>query len=178
MTMIDKVNGVVHTAIQSIVDKEPINYIEAGSLYGIVTQGRHNVAVLSVLHNQAKDHELKTLIAAAIDSHSEKTVKVCEDFLEKGHSELPKTRFSIHPLKDNLDIPFEGRLSDEEIAMLLINMAKASQLATFSAILNTYQPEIALSLRRIIDDGLDWNYKLVQLMIHRGWLPTVAKIEH
>lgn len=57
-------------------------------------------------------------------------------------------------------------------------MAKASQTALLAALLQSYQLEIGLMFRKYLDKGLDWNYRLLQLMLERGWLPHLAKITH
>jgi len=178
MTILEKTSSIAHTAVQSVFDKEKINYIEAGALYGIVLQGRHNVAVLSTLYNHAKDPELKTLIKESIDNLTETTIKQCEDLLKAGGAELPSTRFPIRALEDHVDIPVSARLSDEENAIYVANIAKGAQLAILNSLHNCYQPEIAQTLKGILDDSMDWNYRLLQLMLNRGWLPHMAKVHH
>ncbi|HMM20664.1 MAG TPA: DUF3231 family protein [Selenomonadales bacterium] len=178
MTVIDRMNAAAHTAVQAVTDKETVNYIEAGALYGIILQGRHNVSTLSVLFNQTQDPELKKLIKKAIDDLTEKTIKKCEDSLSAGGGQVPTTNYDSHPLEGHIEIPVSVRFTDEEIAMMLANMAKTSQFGLFTALQNCYQPEIAAALYTLLDEGLDWSYQLTQLMLKRGWLPQIAKVKH
>lgn len=178
MTIADKVSAAGRAALQSLTDREPVNYIEAGGLYGIIAQGRHNIALLSVLYNQARDSELRELIKQSIDGLTKETVERCEDLLQKGGAELPAAHFSAPQLKPRQDSPPSVQLSDGEIALAVANLAKASQTALLAMLHQTYQPEIALVLRTELDNGLDWGYRMMQLMLHRGWLLHIAKVHH
>ena len=95
-----------------------------------------------------------------------------------GDAKIPSVRFPEHPLENRLDIPSAARLTDMEIAMILVNMHGASQVALVAGISQGYQLEIASELRNQLNIALDWGYRLQQLMLHRGWLPEMAKVEH
>ncbi|MPM98811.1 hypothetical protein SDC9_146001 [bioreactor metagenome] len=69
-------------------------------------------------------------------------------------------------------------MGDGEIAIAVGNMAKASQMALLSALHQSYQLEVAIMYREMLDAGLDWDYRLLQLMLKRNWLPHLHKIEH
>ena len=177
MTILDQIHARSRAIVQSIIDKEPVNYFEAGALYSIVAYGRHNASVLSVLYNHAQDYELKALIKEAIDGLAV-TIKQCEEFLAVGGAQIPTTRFSHHPLEDRLDIPSAARLTDMEISQSLHTMSATSQTALLISIHQCYQLEISVALRSMLNDSLDWNYRLLQLTLHQGWLPEIAKVEH
>ncbi|MDR3565944.1 MAG: DUF3231 family protein [Negativicutes bacterium] len=178
MTMIDQIKAGTRNIVQSLVDNEPINAIEAGALYSIVIQGRYHVSLLSILHNHAQDPALKQLIAEAQDDLAESTVRRCENLLQAGEAKVPDTQFPTHPLEDRLNIPTAAHLSDAEIAMTLVVNDAAGQTALLLAIHQCYQLEVAMALRDELNKGLDWSYRLLQLMLHRGWLPEIAKVTH
>lgn len=178
MTIVDKVNSNVRGAFQTLFDKEPVNYLEGASLYGIIAQGRLNLASLEVLYNHAEDPELKDLIKESIDSLVIPVIKGCESFLERSSVESPQFSFAEHRLHDSIEIPVDAHLTDEEIAAVIGTMAKASQIVLLGALHQSYQLEIGLMHRKFLDVGLDWNYKLLQLMLQRGWLPHLAKMIH
>lgn len=178
MTMLDKVNAKSRSLIQELVDKEPANYIEAGLLYQIIVTGRYHVSLLTIYHNHTKDPELMQIIKDAIDNLSEKTIKDCEDFLLAGDAMIPTVRFPERLLESAQDIPSGAHLSDMEIAMALANMHGASQIALLTAINQCYHLDIGTKLRKQLNVALDWGYRLLQLMLHRGWLPQIAKVEH
>lgn len=178
MTLLDQVSAVSRSIVQEMVDEESVNYIEAALLYGMVTTARYHVAVLSVFHNHAQDPQLRQLIKDAIDNLAEKTIKKCEALLLTGDAKLPSVKFPEHPLKNQLDIPGAAHLTDMEIAMSLVNMHGASQLALVAGINQSYQLKIARELRNQLNIALDWGYRLLQLMLHQGWLPEMTKVEH
>ncbi len=74
MTMMDKITGATRMATQMMFDKESISYLEAGALYGIVAQGRFNLAVLETLYNQAQDVELRKLVKQCIEEQTRVTI--------------------------------------------------------------------------------------------------------
>lgn len=178
MSVIEQVSVAGRAVVQSLVDKEPVNYIEAGSLYGIITIGRYHVALLTVLHNHAQDPQLKVLIKEAMDTLSEVTLKKCEHHLKSGGAKMPSIEFPERSLQDRVDIPGAARLSDREIALTLAGLDASSQLSLLTALHQCYQLEIALTLRTQLSTALDWSYRLLQLMLHRGWLPEIAKVTH
>jgi len=178
MTILDKVSAVSRSMVQNIVDKEPVNYIEAGVLYAMAAGGRHHVAVLSVFHNHAQDPRLKELIKDGLDNLTENTIKTCDNLLHAGDARVPTVEYPTHPLENRMDIPGAAHLSDMEIASMLVNMHTASTIALVAAINQSYQLEMAIQLREQLNISLDWGYRLLQLMLHRGWLPELAKVEH
>lgn len=178
MTIIEKVNSNVRGTWQAIFDKEPVNYLEAGALYGIIAQGQHTLAVLSVIYNHAQDPELRKLIKESMDDLARPTIEHCEKLLSESEAEIPQLPFIERKLHDSIDIPIDTHLTDIEIATTIGSMAKASQTIILTALLNSYQLEVGIMFRKILDAGLDWNYRLLQLMIHRGWLPHLAKVTH
>lgn len=179
MTMMDKINATTRMATQMVFDKEPVNYLEAGSLYGIVAQGRFNMAVLQALYNQARDPELRELIRESIEEQTRPTVEHCETALEKGDAQIPQFHFNSRTLhKDPLDVHPDVCLTDMEIAATLGTMAKGSQMALLAGLHQSYQLDVGMMYKKRLDEGIDWNYRLLQLMLNRGWLPHVAKVEH
>ncbi len=178
MTILDNVSAGTRSMVQTIVDKESVNYIEAGMLYGIVLQGRYNVSFLSILYNHAQSPQLKQLIKEAIDDLTEETIDECEGLLRAGDAKVPTLNFPEHSLENRLDIPSAAHLTGKEIAITLANNSAASQMALLASIHQCYQLEIAGTLRSQLNKGLDWNYRLLQLMLHQGWLPEINKVEH
>lgn len=179
MTILDRVTSEARSVFNMVFDREPLNYMEAAGLYGMIAQGRFNVAALEVMYNHAQDPELKELIREAMDHHTKGLVKDSEKMLASSEGELPKLGFSKRTLHDHpLDIPMDARMTDAEISIGLGSMAKASQMALLAGMHQSYQPDVALIYRRKLDEGLDWDYRLLQLMLNRGWLPHLAKIEH
>ncbi len=178
MSIMDKVEQGARAVVQGIVDREPANYLEAGSLYGIISQGRYNLSTLEIMYNHAQDPELKELIEECMDKLINPLIKECEGLLEESHAEVPRFHFNKHQLHEKLDIPEDARLSDMEVAAGIGTMAKAAQVNILAALHQSYQLHIGMTFKKYLDDGLDWNYRLLQLMIHRGWLPHIAKVTH
>ncbi|MEL7567961.1 MAG: DUF3231 family protein [Dehalobacterium sp.] len=178
MTILDKVSAKSRNMIQNLLDKECVSYIEAGLLHQIVITGRFYVNLLIILHNHAQDTDLKLLIEDALNNLSGKTTKVCEELLQKGNAMLPTVSFPKRSLESGLDIQSNAHLSDMEIAITLVNMHSASQMALLTAINQSYSLEIGNQLRKQLDKSLDWGYRLMQLMLHRNWLPEIAKVKH
>ncbi len=179
MTVMDKINSQTRTIVNAIFDKEPLNYMEAAGLYGIVAQGRFNTALLQVMHNHATDPELKALVKEAIDQHTKMTIEEAADKLIDSDGHTPPFRFVKRNLHNSpLNIPDDARMSDEEIAIAVGTMAKAAQMTILSGLHNSYQLDVALMYRKALDDGLDFDYRLLQLMLKKGWLPHLNKISH
>ncbi|HWR42472.1 DUF3231 family protein [Sporomusa sp.] len=179
MTVMEKVSSQTRNIMNMMFDKEPLNYIEAAGLYGIIAQGRFNAALLQVLHNHAHDPELKSLIKEAIVEHNKMTVNEAEDKLTDSDGHTPSLQFVKRNLHTSpLNIPDDARLTDQEIALAVGTLAKGSQMALLTALHQSYQLDVALMFRKALDDGLDWDYRLLQLMLNRGWLPHLKKITH
>lgn len=179
MTLLDKVTSETRNILNMFFDTEPLNYLEAAGLYGIITQGRYNLSILQVMYNHARDTSLKELIHEAIDEQTRLTIEQSENLLKNNDRPLPKIHFNSRELqKSPLDIPADARLEDKEIAIAIGTMAKASQTLILTALHQSYQLEVAIMYRKILDSGLDWDYRLLQLMLRRGWLPHLAKVEH
>ncbi len=179
MSILERVNSETRNIFSMFFDKEPLNYLEAAGLYGVIAQGRYNAAVLEVLYNHAEDSALKDLIKEAIGHHNKSVIEQSEDLLQKSGGALPNLCFAKRSLHRNkLDIPEDARLTDREIAIAIGSIAKASQMALLTALHQSYQLDVALMYRELLDDGLDWDYRLLQLMLKRGWLPHLAKLEH
>lgn len=179
MTVMDKINSRSRSIMNAIFDKEPLNYLEAAGLYGIVAQGRFNAAILQVMYNHAHDPQLKSLINEAIKHHNEITIEEAEDKLIDSDGHIPAFHFVKRNLHESpVAIPDDARMTDQEIAIALGTMAKASQTAILTGLHNCYQLDIAQMYRKALDDGLDFDYRLLQLMLDRGWLPHVNKISH
>lgn len=180
MTVADKLGSQTHTIFNMILDREPVNYAEASSLYAIITQGYFNIAALEVMHNQAQDPELKDIIKRAIKEQTEPIMKHASKLLAAGDGQLPADqKLPSRQLHDEvMALPHDAALTDPEIVALLSMMGRVSQQALLLSMQNTYQPEIALMFRKQLDSGLDFNYQLMQLTLKHGWLPHVAKLEH
>lgn len=179
MSILDKINAETRMLFNNFFDKEPLNYLEAASLYGVVAQGRYNLAMLEVLYNHAQDEELKTLIKEAISTQTRVVIDQSEEMLQENGSQIPNVSFRRRTLhKRTLAIDPDARLNDGEIAIAVGTMGKASQMAMLAALHQSYQLEVALLYRELLDKGLDWDYKLLQLMLKRGWLPRLHKAMH
>jgi len=179
MTILEKVSSETRSIFNMFFDKEPLNYLEAAGLYGVIAQGRYNIASLEVIYNHAQDSELKALIKEAIEKQTKNLVRHSEKILSESGGPLPTLSFTKRTLhKQPLDIPADARMNDGEIAIALGTMAKAAQMALLATLHQSYQLEVALMYREMLDAGLDWDYRLLQLMLNRGWLPRLAKIEH
>ena len=99
--------------------------------------------------------------------------------MKVGGGQVPQGHFirrelHTHPLEMHRD----AKMSDPEIVLGLGAMAKASQMALLTALQQSYQLEIAAMYRKRLDEGLDFNYRMLQLMLSRGWLPYLDKVEH
>lgn len=178
MTIMDKVSSTARGTFQAIFDKETVNYFERASLFGIIAQGRLNIANLEVMYNQAQDQELKKLIKESMDDLARPTIQHCEELLRESKAQIPQVQYIERKLYDSIEIHSDVCLTDMEIAASLGNMAKLSQTALLAALHQSYQLEIGAIFRKYLDAGLDWNYRLLQLMLDRGWLPYLAKITH
>lgn len=179
MTILEKVSSETRNILNMFFDKEPLNYLEAAGLYGVIAQGRCNIACLEVFYNHASDPELKSLIREAMDDQTKSLIEHSERILSDNGDPLPTLSFTKRNLhKEALDIPKDAHLTDKEIAIGIGTMAKASQMALLSTLHQSYQLEVALMYRQMLDAGLDWDYRLLQLMLNRGWLPQLAKLEH
>lgn len=179
MTILEKVSSETRNILNMFFDKEPLNYLEAAGLYGVIAQGRCNIACLEVFYNQAQDRDLKALIKEAMDDQSKNVIEQSEKLLSDSGGPVPTLSFTKRTLhKETLDIPADAHLTDGEIAIALGTMGKAAQMALLATLHQSYQLEVALMYREMLDAGLDWDYRLLQLMLNRGWLPHLAKIQH
>src|SRR5512146_1680881 len=97
----DKVSAGISTVFNQVFDQEPLNYLEAAGLFGIVANGRQNMAYLEVLYNHAHDSELKNLLKQAIEDQTEWLVDKAEHLLQTSHGRLPALHFVRRQLHDN-----------------------------------------------------------------------------
>ncbi|MBP2655260.1 MAG: hypothetical protein H6Q73_2829 [Firmicutes bacterium] len=179
MTTMDKVNAGVNKVYNALFDKEPLNNLETTTLFTLIFAGRQNIAALQVLYNHAYDNDLKAIIKEAHDNQTTWLVDHAEKLLEKNKTSSPSLSLPCHNLhQSNLDIPQDARFSDHEIVLVLSNMAKASQMAILAAMHQTYQVDVATMYRNVLESAFDFNYRLLQLALKKGWLPTFPKIEH
>jgi hypothetical protein len=178
MTVMDQVRAGTRAAIQPLLDKEAVNYVEAGGLHAMVAGARLNVSLLSVFYNHARDPELRKLIKDAIGHLSEATIKKAEDLLRAGGARVPAVAFREYPLTESLEIPSAARLDDEVIALSLVTIDGASQMVLLTAMHQCYQPEIIRALGSQLRSSVEWAFRLQQLMLKRGWLPEIAKVKH
>jgi len=179
MTILEKVSSETRGIFNMFFDKEPLNYLEAASLYGVIAQGRYNIAALEILYNHAEDKELKSLIKEALERHNKTLIEHSEEMLQNSGGSIPALTFNRRTLhKTPLNIPPDAHLTDAEVAIAVGTMGKAAQMALLAALHQSYQVEVALMYREMLDAGLDWDYRLLQLMLNRGWLPRLAKIQH
>lgn len=179
MTIADKIISQAGTAVNMLFDKEPLNYVEIAALYAAIIAGRQSVATLAVLYNHAHDSDLRAILKRTIDEQTEWLVDNAEKALTAAGGKLPELHFTKRPLSDApLDIPADARFSDQEIALLLANMAKASQMAVLGAMHNCYQPFVAKLFQDVLDKATDYNFALMQLVLTKGWLPHLHKLRH
>ncbi len=179
MTIADKIMAQADTALNMMFDKEPPNYVESAALYASIMAGRQNVATLAVLYNQARDADLRALLKRSIDEQTEWLTNSAEKTLAAAGADLPALHFMKRDLVDKpLDLPESARFSDQEIALLLANMAKTSQLAVLGAMHNCYQPFLAKMYQDVLDKATDYNFRLMQLVLNKGWLPHIHKLQH
>jgi hypothetical protein len=178
MTVMDQVRAGTRAVIQPAVDKEAVNYVEAGALYAMVAGARLHASLLSVFYNHAQDPELRRLIKDAIDHLSEAAIKKAEDLLRAGGAQVPAVAHREYPLTESLEIPSAARLDDEVIALSLANIDGASQAMLLGAMHLCYQPEIIRALGSQLRASLGWAFRLQQLMLKRAWLPEMAKVKH
>ena len=89
MSLLDKVNAETRNLVNMFFDKEPLNYLEAASLYGVVAQGRLNISMLEIMYNHAQDSELKALIKEALEYDTENLIEQSEELLEESGAALP-----------------------------------------------------------------------------------------
>jgi spore coat protein CotF len=177
--MMDKVNAQTRTVMNMVFDKEPINFIECSALYTTIATGRFNLAVLEIMYNHATDPDLRNLVKEAIDDQTRQTVDDAETLINRGGGEQPSQhlkRRELHP--QPLNIPSDARLTDREIAAMLGAMARTTQMAVLGALHQCYQLDLAMMYRKRLDAGLDFSYRLMQLMLNHGWLPYIEKVEH
>ncbi|KYZ76532.1 hypothetical protein AXX12_08870 [Anaerosporomusa subterranea] len=179
MTMMDKVNAKAHSVTSAMFDREAPSYLEATAAYSIIAQGRMNSSVLSIMYNHARDPELRLLVREALEEQNKATIEVCEKILQDNGGELPHFYFQERKLQATpLDIPPDARMTDEEIVLGLATMAKAAQMAILSALHQSYQPNIAMGYHKRLDEGLDFDFRILQLALNRGWLPHLDKVKH
>lgn len=179
MTVMDKVNAGTRMVFNAMFDKEPINFLECAALYTTIATGRYNLAILEVMYNHATDPELRDLVKAAISEQSRHTVNDAENLVKKGGGQEPPQHLKRRELHAQpLAMPADACFTDREIAMTLGMFAKFTQIGILGALQQCYQLELAKMYRDRLDAGLDFNYRLAQLMLNRGWLPYVEKVEH
>ncbi len=177
MTITAKIISQADTALNMMFDKEPLSYLEVASLYAAVLAGRQNVATLAVLYNHAADSDLKALLKRSITEQTEWLTSRAEKAL--AGAALPDLHFMQRALLDNPpDIPADARFSDQEIALILANTAKASQMGVLAALHNCYQPYIAKLFQDVLDKAADYNFSVMQLALGKGWLPRLHKVQH
>jgi len=179
MSILDQISSGTRSVLNMMFDSEPINYLEAAGLYGIVAQGQLNRTILEVAYNHAQDSDLKSLIREVLERHNQDIIEQAKDFLKNSDADLPALQLPRRSLHNTpVEIPADARLTDREIAMAIGTMAKAAQATILGALHHSYQLEVALMYRKMLEFGLDWDYRLLQLMLNRGWLPHLAKITH
>lgn len=179
MTLMDKMNAETHMVFDAVFDKEPINFMECAALYSTVATGRYNLALLETMYNHATDPELRELVEQAINEQSRHTVNDAETLMKRGGAQEPVQHLKRRKLHHApLSIPDDAHLTDREIALTLSMFAKFTQMAVLGAIQQCYQLELAKMYRDRLDSGLDYNYRLLQLMLNKGWLPYLEKVEH
>ncbi|MDU4959304.1 MAG: DUF3231 family protein [Sporomusaceae bacterium] len=177
MTMMDKVNAGANSIAHALFDKEALSYPEATAAYAMIAQGRMNNAVLSVMYNHARDPEVKELVLQALKDHNQAAVNLAEKLLQESGGELPHFYFQERKLHDEpVEIPPDARLTDEEIVLGVATMGKAAQMMLLSTIHQSYQPDVAIAYRKRLDEGMDFNYRILQLALKHGWLPRLDKI--
>jgi hypothetical protein len=179
MTIAEKLMAQAGTALDMMFDKEPPNYVETAALYASIMAGRQNIATLSVLYNHARDTDLRALIKRSLDEQTEWLTTTAEKTLAAAGAKLPDLHFTPRDLADRpLDLPADARFSDEEIVLLLGNMAKTAQMAVLGAMQNCYQPYIVKMYQDVLDKATDYNFSLMKLTLTKGWLPHIHKIHH
>ncbi|MCX7781704.1 MAG: DUF3231 family protein [Negativicutes bacterium] len=179
MTMLEKVAAGTNTLMNMVFDKEPINFIECTTLYTTVAQGRFNLATLEVMYNHATDPDLREMVKRAIDEQTRQTLEDAETLIKRGGAQEPPQhlkRRQLHP--QPLNIPADAKFTDSEIVGMLAVMAKTTQIAILGAMHQCYQPELAVMYRKRLELGLDYSYRLMQLMLNKGWLPYIDKVTH
>jgi len=179
MTIVDKIDAGINVTLNMAFDNEQLNNLEAAALFGIVIVGRQNLSTLQVLYNHAHDDDLKSILKKAITDHTKPLVEKAEKILNEAKADCPEIHFADRKLYDTpLTISEDARFSDREIALLLGNMARASQVAVLNALSYTYKPEIALIYRDTLETAFDFDYRLLKITLEKGWLPHLPKIEH
>lgn len=179
MTTTDRIRAGIGTAVNTVFDNEPLNYLETAGLYGVILGGRQNVASLSILYNHAYDPDLRTLLKQAIDEQTEWLLARAEKTLEAAGADLPDLHFVRRTLHDTpADLPEDLRFTDQEIALALANLGKASQAAVLTALHHTYQPSVGKMYQDALEAAFDFNYRLMQLTLAKGWLPHLHKVTH
>lgn len=179
MTVMDKLNAGTHMIFDAVFDKEPINFMECAALYSTVATGRYNLAMLEVMYNHAADPDLRELVHQAINEQSRHTVNDAETLIKRGGGQEPAQHLKRRELhREPLNISADAKLTDREIALTLSMFAKFTQMAVLGALQQCYQLELATMYRNRLEAGLDYNYRLLQLMLNKGWLPYLEKIEH
>lgn len=179
MTVMDKVKAETRNVMNMVFDKETINLVECAALYSTISQGRYNLAVLEIMYNHATDRELRELIQQAIDEHTRNTVDASEMLINHKGGKEPSQHLERRKLhSEPLTIPEDARFTNQEIAFSLGAVAKISQTAVLNALQQSYQLDVAKMYRDRLDAGLDFNYRLMQLMLNKGWLPYIEKVQH
>ena len=118
MTILEKVSSETRSIFNMFFDKEPVNYLEAAGLYGVIAHGRYNIASLEVIYNHAQDSELKELIKEAIGKQTKNLIEHSEKILSESGGTLPTLSFTKRTLhKQALDIPADAHMTDDEIAI-------------------------------------------------------------
>jgi hypothetical protein len=131
------------------------------------------------MYNHARDPELRKLVRQALEEQNKITIEVCEKVLHDNGGELPHFHFQERELQDTpLDIPPDARMTDEEIVLGLATIAKGAQMTVLGALHHCYQPNIAMAYRKRLDEGLDFDFRILQLALNRGWLPHLDKVKH
>lgn len=176
LTIVDRVKAYTRSVVQSIVDKEPLNYLEAAGLFGVILQARHNIFMLSSLYNQALDPELRELTKQAIYEQAVPMIEKCEELMRAGNAEPPDAHFKSPVLYAKAVYPENVKLEDGEIAIAVANITRTTQLTLFTTLQQCYQLEVAAGINELLSSDLQWSYRLLQLMLHRGWLPEVPKV--
>ena len=179
MTVMDKVNAETRSVMNMFFDKERINLLECAALYGTISQGRYNLTALEILYNHATDRDLRKIIKDAIDEQTRYTVNDSEMLINHKGGQEPAQHLKRRKLHDQaLSVPEDARFTDQEIAFALGAMSKVSQTAVLGALQQSYQLDVAKMYRERLDSGLDFNYRLMQLMLNKGWLPYIEKVQH
>lgn len=160
-------------AIKPLLDgeKPPLNVGEAMNLWFYLLATEQSMRGEQVSYNTVHDDELRQKLKDLIKNVHEPMYRELSDFIASEGVPLPQGTPS-KPLGDFRSIPEGGRLSDEEVANLVVfNLVLGINYAC-RGITESVRADVAAMFARFLMKKVAFSITFKDLLARRGWLRT------